>query len=302
MIVNHLQDEKTPETILMAIATDSSELAKDLFNSSSLEELSDRANQKEAGKVASLQKLIAKKTEDFGQVLDSQGEGSESKAAKMLRINEALLKVSLVRMDKNTSAVDAVESAANDFLSDYKINDDLTALVPKKINKIDIPLVAVLNKAEAILIGVKDTSEENYLDRFMGEKGYMHYASSLNIAIQLPPSMGFEQTTISEEDVKKRVGFTIRNYSKWLNNSDMTGMVLYADFGSAGSQPVINADGQKIEFYFTKLPNQDPTIKDTISVYPVTGDELPLIPDPPSDDYFQYNEFLIDETINNAKK
>ena len=302
MIVNHLQDEKTPETILMAIATDSSELAKDLFNSSSLEELSDRANQKEAGKVASLQKLIAKKTEDFGQVLDSQGEGSESKAAKMLRINEALLKVSLVRMDKNTSAVDAVESAANDFLSDYKINDDLTALVPKKINKIDIPLVAVLNKAEAILIGIKDTSEENYLDRFMGEKGYMHYASSLNIAIQLPPSMGFEQTTISEEDVKKRVGFTIRNYSKWLNNSDMTGMVLYADFGSAGSQPVINADGQRIEFYFTKLPNQDPTIKDTISVYPVTGDELPLIPDPPSDDYFQYNEFLIDETINNAKK
>ena len=84
MIVNHLQDEKTPETILMAIATDSSELAKDLFNSSSLEELSDRANQKEAGKVASLKKLIAKETEDFGQVLDSQGEGSESKAAKML--------------------------------------------------------------------------------------------------------------------------------------------------------------------------------------------------------------------------
>jgi len=108
--------------------------------------------------------------------------------------------------------------------------------------------------------------------------------------------------SISEEDVKKRVGFTIRNYSKWLNNSDMTGLVLYADFGAAGSQPVINADGQRIEFYFTKLPNQDPTIKDTVSVYPVTGDELPLIPDPPSDDYFQYNEFLIDETINNAKK
>ena len=136
----------------------------------------------------------------------------------------------------------------------------------------------------------------------MGEKGYIHYASSLNIAMQLPPSMGFEQMSISEEDVKKRVGFTIRNYSKWLNNSDMTGMVLYADFGAAGSQPVINADGQRIEFYFTKLPNQDPTIKDTISVYPVTGDELPLIPDPPSDDYFQYNEFLIDETLNNAKK
>jgi len=302
MIVNHLQDEKASEVILMAISTDSSELAKDLFNSSTLEELKNLANQKTTGQVTSLQTLIAKKTEDFGQVLESQGEGSESIAAKMLRINEALLKVSLVRMDKNTSAEDAVESAANDFLNDYVINNDLTALVPKKLNKIDIPVVAAQNKAEAILIGVKDTSPENYLDRFMGKKGYMHYASSLNIAMQLPPSIGFEQMSISEEDVKKRVGFTIRNYSKWLNNSDMTGMVLYADFGAAGSQPVINADGQRIEFYFTKLPNQDPTIKDTVSVYPVTGDELPLIPDPPSDDYFQYNEFLIDETINNAKK
>jgi hypothetical protein len=290
MIVNHLQDEETPETILMAIATDSSELAKDLFNSSSLVELQNLANQKETGKVASLQKLIAKETEDFGQVLDSQGEGSESKAAKMLRINEALLKVALVRMNKNVSADDAVESAANDFLSDYVINNDLTALVPKKLNKIDIPVAAVQNKAEAILIGVKNTSPGNYLDNFMGEKGFMHYADSLNIPF------------LTEEQVKKRVGFTIRNYSKWLNNSDMTGLVLYADFGAAGSQPVINADGQRIEFYFTKLPNQDPTIKDTVSVYPVTGDELPLLPDPPSGDYFQYDEFLIDEVINEGKK
>jgi len=290
MIVNHLQDEKTSEVILMAISTDSSELAKDLFNSSTLEELKNLANQKTTGQVTSLQTSIAKKTEDFGQVLESQGEGSESIAAKMLRINEALLKVSLVRMDKNTSAEDAVESATNDFLNDYVINNDLTALVPKKLNKIDIPVAAIQNKAEAILIGVKNTSPGNYLDNFMGEKGYMHYASSLNIP------------NITEEEVKKRIGFTIRNYSKWLNNSDMTGLVLYADFGAAGSQPVINADGQRIEFYFTKLPNQDPTIKDTVSVYPVTGDELPLIPDPPSDDYFQYNEFLIDETINNAKK
>jgi hypothetical protein len=296
MIVNHLQDEKTPETILMAIATDSPELAKDLFNSSTLKELSDRANQKEAGQVASLQKLIAKETEDFGQVIDSQGEGSESKAAKMLRINEALLKVALVRMNKNVSADDAVESAANDFLNDYVLNNDLTALIPKTINKIPVPVVAAQNKAEAILIGIKDKSEGNYLDRFMGAKGYMHYASSLNI------------TNLSEEEVKKQVAFTIRNYSKWLNNSDMTGMVLYSDF-SNGLQPVTNSDGQRVEFYFTNLPNQDPTIKDTSSVYPVTGDVLPIIPDPfpadymnPYDDYFKYNESLIDETIDEGKK
>ena len=291
MIVNHLQDEKTPETILMGISTDSVELAKDLFDSSSLEELKKIANQKDTKQVTSLITTIAKKTEDFGQVLDSQGEGSESKAAKMLRINEALLKVALVRMNKNVTAEDAASSAANDFLSDYVLNNALTALIPKTINKIPIPVAAVENKNEAILIGVKDDSPGNYLDRFMGEKGYMHYASSLNIP------------NLSEEDVKKRVGFTIRNYSRWLNNSDMTGMVLYADFaGSAGLQPVKNANGQRIEYYLADLPNQDPTIKNTISVYPVTGDELPLIPDPPSGDYFQYDEFLIDEIINNGKK
>ena len=291
MIVNHLQDEKTPETILMAISTDSSELAKDLFNSSSLKELSDRANQKEAGKVASLQKLIAKETEDFGQVLDSQGEGSESIAAKMNKINEALLKVALVRMNKNVSAEDAVESASNDFLSDYVLNDDLTLLIPKIINKVPVPVVAVQNKNEAILIGVKDTSPGNYIERFMGDKGFMHYADSLNIP------------NLTEEQVKKRIGFTIRNYSKWINNSDMTGAVLHTDFGgSAGLQPIQNADGQRIEYYFTKQTNQDPTINDTASFYPVTGDPLPLIPDPPSGDYFQYDEFLIDEAIDEGKK
>jgi hypothetical protein len=296
MIVNHLQDEKTPETILMAISTDSVELSKDLFDSSSLAELKTLADQKKTGQVTTLQTLIAKKTEDFGQVLDSQGEGSESKAAKMLRINEALLKATLVRMNKNVSAEDAVESAANDFLGDYVFNNDLTALIPKTINKIPVPVVAAQNKAEAILIGIKDKSEGNYLDRFMGEKGYMHYASSLNI------------TNLSEEEVKKQVAFTIRNYSKWLNNSDMTGMVLYSDF-SNGLQPVTNSDGQRVEFYFTNLPNQDPTIKDTSSVYPVTGDVLPIIPDPfpadymnPYDDYFKYDESLIDETIDEGKK
>ena len=292
MIVNHLQDEKTSDTILMAIATESLELAKDLFDSSSLKDLKTLAAQKDID-VDAIKKLIAKETEDFGQVLDSQGEGSESKAAKMLRINEALLKVALVRTNKNVSVEDAVESASNDFLNDYVIDDGLTLLIPKKINNTDIPVVAVLNKKEAILIGVKDTSPGNYLERFMGEDGYMHYASSLNIP------------NLTEEEVKKRIEFTIRNYPRWINNSDMTGAVLYADFGGvAGLQPVINADGQRIEFSFLKLPNQDPMIKDTISVYPVTGDPLPLIPDPPSDDYFNYNDFdrSMDEAIDEGKK
>ena len=289
-IVNHLEDEKTSVAILEAISTDSVELAKNLFDSSSLEELKKLAIQKDIQPTDVL-KSISKKMENYEEVLNAQGEGSVSVAGKLLRTNEALLKAVLVRADKNTSIEDAVESVTNDFLNDFVINDDLTLLIPKIINKIPVPVVAVQNKNEAILIGVKDTSPGNYLDRFMGDKGYMHYADSLNIP------------NLTEEQVKKRIGFTIRNYSKWINNSDMTGAVLHMDFGGVtGLQPIENADGQRIEYYFTKLPNQDPTINDTISVYPVTGDELPLLPDPPSSDYFQYDEFLIDETINNAKK
>jgi len=287
MIVNHLQKEETPETILMAISTDSAALAKDLFSSSSLEDLTKLAKQKGTTE-ASLQKLVAKQTEDFGQVVDSQGEGSESKAALMLRINESLLKVALVRMNKNVSAEDAVKSAANDFLNSYALNNDLTVLIPKTINKISIPVVAAENKMEAILLGIKDTSEDNYLDRLMGVDGYMHYASHLNMP------------NLSEEEVKKRVTYTIRNHSKWINNSDMTGAVLYAEFAT-GLHPVINSTGERVEFYFTHgIPNQDPKIKDTESVYPITGDVLPLLPDPnPFGDYdVDFQENFENENLN----
>jgi len=288
-IVNHLQDEKTPKITLMAISTDSVELAKNLFDSSSLTSLKTLAIKNDI-QPNDVSKKISKKLESFAEVINAQGEGSESKADFLLEINDALLKATLLRVNKDTSVDDAVTSATNDFLDDYVINNSLTALIPKTINRKPVPVVAVQNKNEAILIGLKDTSPGNYLDNFMGEKGYMHYASSLNIP------------NITEEEVKKRIGFTIRNYSKWLNNSDMTGMVLYADFGAAGMQPVKNADGQRIEYYLLKLPNQDPTIKTTDSFYPVTGDPLPLIPDPPSEDYFQYDENLIDDIIVDGKK
>lgn len=70
MIVNHLQDEKASEVILMAISTDSSELAKDLFNSSTLEDLKDLANQKTTGQVTSLQTSIAKKQKILDKCLN----------------------------------------------------------------------------------------------------------------------------------------------------------------------------------------------------------------------------------------
>ncbi len=69
------------------------QLAKNLFDSSSLADLKKLAVQKDI-QPNDVLKMIMKKTEDFGEVINSQGEGSESKANKMLKINEALLKAS----------------------------------------------------------------------------------------------------------------------------------------------------------------------------------------------------------------
>lgn len=270
LIRNHLQDEKLPSELLIGMSTDNVELSKDLFSSSTLVDLKALAT-KEGTKINNVTESIAKKIEDFTQVIASQGEGSTSQAAFILSINEALLKGVLVRQrDKNTSLDEAVTSVTNDFLSDFHINNSLTFMIPKTMgvgeNRRTVPVVAAENKSEAILLGIKDTSEGNYLDRFMGDDGYMHYASFLNIK------------NLTEEEVKKRITFTIRNHPKWLNNSDMTGAVLYADFAN-GLQPVLNSNGERVEFYFLSLPNQDPKIKNTESVYPVTGDVLPLLPD-----------------------
>ena len=90
-IVNHLEDEKTSIAILEAISTDSVELAKNLFDSSSLEDLKKLAIQKDIEPTDVL-KSISKKMENYEEVLNAQGEGSVSKAAKVLRTNEALLK------------------------------------------------------------------------------------------------------------------------------------------------------------------------------------------------------------------
>ena len=80
----------------------------------------------------------------------------------------------LLRVDKNTSVDDAVESATNDFLDDYVINDSLTALIPKTINRKPIPVAAVQNKNEAIF-SLTDSSKFQVITMFLSKKINYHF-------------------------------------------------------------------------------------------------------------------------------
>tara|TARA_R110000823_G_scaffold149751_1_gene280528 strand:+ start:119 stop:2332 length:2214 start_codon:yes stop_codon:yes gene_type:complete len=267
MIANHLQDEGLSASAMMGMVSDNSEFSKDLFDSSTLEELTKLATQKlpEATTVNSIQKLIAEKTQSYQNVIFSQGEGSASQAAFVLRSNEALLKVALLRINQGKTPQEAIDSASSDFLNQYVIAPSETFMFPVRMGRKDVPVAAVLNKADAIILGLKDDSEGNQLDKFMGKSGYKHYATLAGVK------------DLTEAEIKKRITFTIRNHSRWINNNDMSGAVLHANFAN-GLQPVINADGQKMEFLFVDQENQDPKILSTEFKYPVTFDLIPVIP------------------------
>jgi len=66
----------------------------------------------------------------------------------------------------------------------------------------------------------------DYITRFHGEDGYMHYAALAGVE------------NLSEEEVKKTIEFTIKNHSKWLMNDDGTGIVLNAEFTN-GTYPIV---------------------------------------------------------------
>jgi len=129
---------------------------------------------------------------------------------------------------------------------------------------------------------VEDT---DYLTRFHGEDGYMHYATLAGI------------DNLSEEDVKKKIEFTIKNHSKWLMNGDGTGIVLNAEFTN-GTYPIVNANGDKIEFFFTDTPNDKGILSIELKA-PVTGEDIDLIPFTSDVGAYEFEETNYDNTSEN---
>jgi hypothetical protein len=283
-VLNHLQAEKLPVEYITAISTNSPELKKHILSGETVETLEkfvkDRIPKDE--KFNSIEKKVAKGMEDFETVIFNQGEGSKLKTDYVLSIQKAIYKSALQRVKEGESINEATDNAVKSFTKDYFIAPDKTFMIPVDVGGKFVNQPIVYDKSQALKLMVETT---DYITRFHGEDGYMHYAALAGIE------------NLSEEDVKKRIEFTIKNYSKWLNNADATGAILYAEFTN-GTYPVVNANGDKIEFFFTDTPNNKGIYSIELKA-PVTGEDIDLIPFTSDVGAYEFEETNYDNTSEN---
>lgn len=273
-VLNQLTDVKLPVDYKVTLSTNSVELKKDILSASTqdldaLEKLV-KARIPEGEKFNSIKQEVVKEMEKFENVLEVQIEGSEDKTELIQNIEDTLYKVALYRIKyKQMSIGDAVKSASQDFLRDYRIPASETYMIPVDVNGTRTNTILLEQKAEAILLDIESGGE--YLDEFHGEDGYMHYAKFA----------GAENLT--EEQVKDRMTSNIKKHSKWLMNADMTGVILYTDYNNT-TAPVVNANGDKIEFFFVDTENNK-GIMSTELKFPVTGKDITLVSEDTGLDY-----------------
>jgi len=283
-VLNHLQAEKLPVEYITAMSTNSAELKKHILSGETVETLEkfvkDRLPTDE--KFNSIEKGVAKGMEDFETVILNQGEGSKLKTDYILSIQAAVYKSALQRVKEGESINEAVDNAVTSFTKDYFIAPDKTFMIPVDVGGKFVNQPIVYDKSQALKLMVEDT---DYLTRFHGEDGYMHYATLAGI------------DNLSEEDVKKKIEFTIKNHSKWLMNGDGTGIVLNAEFTN-GTYPIVNANGDKIEFFFTDTPNDKGIFSIELKA-PVTGEDIDLIPFTSDVGAYEFEETNYDNTSEN---
>ena len=285
-VLNQLTDVKLPDDYKIAFSTNSVELKKDIVSSSTqdleaLEKLV-KARIPEGEKFNSIKQKVVKEMEDFENVLEVQIEGSIDKTELIQNMEDTIYKAALYKIKyKQMSIGDAVKSASQEFLRDYRIPASQTYMIPVDVNGKRTNTILLEQKAEAILLDIESNGE--FLDEFHGEDGYMHYAKFA----------GAENLT--EEQVKDRMTANIKKHSKWLMNADMTGVILYTDYNNT-TAPVVNANGDKIEFFFVDTENNK-GIMSTELKFPVTNKDIILVEESDGLDYLDF-ELPSDENQN----
>ena len=285
-IFNQLENQKLPREYMVAFSTNSVELKKDILSASSqnLQDLEDlvRKRMPSGKKFIDIGNGVAKGMEDFENVLSAQGESSENITKYVKSIQDTIYKSVLFRMQNKKIPMDeAISSAVNEFTKDYYIPSSQTYFIPADVNGDETNRMIIEDKAEAILLEVE---KGDYLDSFHGKDGYMHYAKFAGIE------------NLSEEKVKDRIKSTIQNNSKWLLNSDSTGIILNTEYAN-GTYPIVNANGQKIEFFFVDTDNNKGILSTELK-FPVTGNDIELIDYADPYGAYEYEETVIDENQN----
>tara|TARA_A100000171_G_scaffold33759_1_gene32150 strand:- start:2811 stop:5024 length:2214 start_codon:yes stop_codon:yes gene_type:complete len=254
-ILKQLAGEKLPEAYVIAMSTNSAKLNEDIlqgYNMKDLEKVALAELPKNISK-KDINRKISEKINDFETVIESQNSGSFDDIQYKAKLQDTLYRAVLVRVDRGDNYNEAIQSVTREFLSDYTISPEKTFFVPKDVNGKSVSQIQVFTKAEAIKLEIENG--DYYLDTLMGEKGYKHYASNSEIK------------NLSDEDIKTRIKSAIQKDSKFLLNDTSTGVVLHFTWYDGTMVPVVNADGQKVEFLFT----------DTSYVYPHTDQDLTVI-------------------------
>ena len=254
----------------VVMSTNSISLQKDILSAASNKDLEEQAKNKLSGSQLKLmEKEIFNKTKEYQEVILNQKSGGQGKTEYLLSLQKTLYSAALNRVVSSNFKItptQAVDSVTKEFKDDYDTSPR-TYFIPKDVNGVPVNIPAVKDKADALLFAVEKL---DYAERFHGADGFGHYATLVGFQNVLPENIKLSTKETYDAFVKEKMINSMKKHSKWLLNSDSTGIILYVDLAN-GTIPIVNAKGEKIEFFFANMPNKNPKIKSTDMVEPVTG-------------------------------
>jgi len=257
----------------VVMSTNSVFLQKDILSAASNKDLEEQAKNKLSGSQLKLmEKEIFNKTKEYQEVILNQKSGGQGKTEYLLSLQKTLYSAALNRVVSSNFKItpsQAVDSVTKEFKADYDTTPR-TYFIPKDINGIPVNISAVKDKADTLLFSIE---KSDYAERFHGKDGFGHYGTLAGFQNVLPENIKLSTKETFDAFVKEKMINAMKKHSKWLLNNDSTGIILYVDLAN-GTIPIVNANGEKIEFLFADIPNKNPKIKSIDSIEPGTG--LPI--------------------------
>ena len=257
----------------VVMSTNSISLQKDILSAASNKDLEEQAKNKLSGSQLKLmEKEIFNKTKEYQEVILNQKSGGQGKTEYLLSLQKTLYSAALNRVVSSNFKItpsQAVDSVTKEFKADYDTTPR-TYFIPKDINGIPVNISAVKDKADTLLFSIE---KSDYAERFHGKDGFGHYGTLAGFQNALPENIKLSTKETFDAFVKEKMINAMKKHSKWLLNNDSTGIILYVDLAN-GTIPIVNANGEKIEFLFADIPNKNPKIKSIDSIEPGTG--LPI--------------------------
>ena len=271
-IINHLVSDGLPMEHQQSLATNSVPLKKDLLAAAKIPDLESLVKKEiSSAEYTGIDRKIAKKLQKYEDIIMNQPEGNTDPVGFMVDMKASIRKAVLLRVVNGTSTSTAIKNVTEEFLADYSTKEK-TFWVPKDVNGEGVSQDIVYNKAELLKLHIENT---DYLERFHGEDGFAHYATTDGSLSTLPDFVAVSTPKVFNTYVKDTMIKSIKKNSKWLLNDKGTGLILYFE-GTKGDLPIINKNGDKIEFLFVDDPSQigKQKIYSTEYLEPLTG--LPL--------------------------